>query len=62
MWSCWLRLPGIAANPRLIASTGGAGGDFLKFNLEPGWTLMRRAYGTKTLGHIYVYRDSAQPR
>ena len=43
----------------LIASTGGAGSDFLKFKLEPGWTLMRRAYGKKTLGHIYVFRDSA---
>ena len=43
----------------LIASTGGSGSDFLKFNLEPGWTLMRRGYGNKTLGHIYVYRDSA---
>ena len=43
----------------LVASTGGAGSDFLKFNLEPGWTLMRRAYGKKTLGHIYVFRDSA---
>ena len=43
----------------LIASTGAAGSGFLQFNLEPGWTLMRRAYGKKTLGHIYVYRDSA---
>ena len=43
----------------LVASTGGAGSDFLKFDLEPGWTLMRRAYGKKTLGHIYVFRDSA---
>ncbi len=44
----------------LIASTGGSGRDFLKFNLEPGWTLMRRAYAQKHLGHIYVYRDSTQ--
>ena len=43
----------------LIASIGGAGSGFLKFNLEPGWTLMRRAYGKEILGHIYVYRDSA---
>ena len=41
----------------LIATTGGAGRSFLQFNFQPGWTLKRRAYGTKTLGHIYLYRD-----
>ena len=43
----------------LVATTGAAGRGFLQFNLEPGWTLKRRAYGKKTLGHIYVFRDSA---
>ena len=46
----------------VIARTGGAGSGFLKFNLEPGWTLSRRAYGKKALGHIYVYRDTAPPQ
>ena len=41
----------------LIATTGGAGRSFLQFNFQPGWTLKRRAYGTKALGHIYLYRD-----
>ena len=43
----------------LVAKAGGSGSGFLKLNLEPGWSLMRRAYGKKPLGHIYVYRDSA---
>ena len=42
----------------LVAKAGGSGSGFLKLNLEPGWKLVRRAYGTKSLGHIYVYRDA----
>jgi hypothetical protein len=42
----------------LVAKAGGSGSGFLKLNLEPGWSLMRRAYGKKPLGHIYVYRDT----
>ena len=41
----------------VVARTGGAGSGFLKLSFEPGWSLKRRAYGEKTLGHIYVYRD-----
>lgn len=44
------------AGPELvIARTQGAGGGFLKFELEPGWTLMRRAFRGRPLGHVYVY-------
>ena len=43
----------------MIATTGGAASGFLQLKLEPGWTLKRRAYGKKNLGHLYVYRDSA---
>ena len=43
----------------LIATTGGAGRGFLQLNFQPGWTLKRRAYGTKNLGHIYLYRNAA---
>ena len=43
----------------LVARCGGNAGGFLKLNFEPGWKLMRRAYGKKALGHIYIYRDSA---
>ena len=32
---------------------------FVQLKLEPGWTLKRRAYGKKSLGHLYVYRGSA---
>lgn len=42
----------------LIARTGGPGSDFLQLVMEPGWSLRRREYGKKTLGHLYVYRES----
>ena len=41
----------------LVARAGGYGSGFIKLNFEPGWMLRRRAYGKKTLGHIYIYRD-----
>ena len=28
-------------------------------SFEPGWSLRRRAYGKKGLGHLYIYRDTA---
>ena len=43
----------------VVARAGGAASGFIQLNLEPGWTLKRRAYGKKSLGHLYVYRDSA---
>ena len=43
----------------LVARAGGAASGFVQLRLEPGWTLKRRAYGKKTLGHLYVYRESA---
>ena len=43
----------------LVARAGGAASGFIQLKLEPGWTLKRRAYGKKNLGHLYVYRDSA---
>lgn len=41
----------------VVARSGGPGNGFLKLNLEPGWKLMRRQYGKRVLGHLYVYRD-----
>ncbi len=41
----------------VVARAGGPGNGFLQLNLEPGWKLMRRQYGKRTLGHLYVYRD-----
>ena len=42
----------------LVARAGGSASGFIQLKLEPGWTLRRRAYGKKSLGHLYVYRDS----
>ena len=44
----------------LIAKAGGSGTGFIQLVLEPGWRLMRRQYGKRTLGHLYVYRDASQ--
>ena len=43
----------------LVARAGGAASGFVQLKLEPGWTLKRRAYGKKNLGHLYLYRASA---
>ena len=44
----------------LVARAGGFGNNFVQLKLEPGWKLMRRQYGKRTLGHLYVYRDGVQ--
>ncbi|MGB7564939.1 MAG: DUF3747 domain-containing protein [Prochlorococcaceae cyanobacterium] len=42
----------------VVARTGGPGSGFLQLVPEPGWKVMRRHYGSRALGHVYVYRDS----
>jgi len=42
----------------VVARAGGSGAGFLQLRLEPGWNLMRRQYGTRSLGHLYVFRDT----
>ena len=44
----------------LVARAGGFGNNFVQLKLEPGWRLMRRQCGKRTLGHLYVYRDGVQ--
>ena len=47
------------AGPEMVvARTRGAGTGFLALVFEPGWQLKRRAYGGRSLGHVYLYRDS----
>jgi hypothetical protein len=48
---------GGAGPEMVVARTLGLAGGFLKLELEPGWTLKRRQYGSRRLGHIYLYRD-----
>ena len=43
----------------VVARAGGVASGFVQLTHQPGWMLKRRAYGTKTLGHLYIYRDSA---
>ena len=46
-----------SGNTHVVARAGGAGVGFLKLELEPGWKLMRRQYGDRALGHLYVFRE-----
>ncbi len=41
-----------------IGRTIQTGSGFLKIDLEPGWRFAKRAYDGKTLGHIYLTRDT----
>ena len=48
------------AGPEMVvARSSGASNGFLLLVPEPGWKLMRRQFGGRSLGHVYVYRDSA---
>ena len=47
------------AGPEMVvARAGGQAPRFLLLVPEPGWKLMRRSFGGRALGHVYVYRDS----
>jgi len=47
------------AGPEMVvARSGGLISGFHKLQPEPGWRLMRRTYGGRRLGHLYVYNDS----
>ena len=47
------------AGPEMVvARTHGPGSGFLKFHLEPGWSLKRRQFRDRLLGHIYIYNDN----
>lgn len=54
-----LAIPTRGSGPEMVvARTGGIATGFLKFEMEPGWSLKRRQFGGRSLGHVYVYRDS----
>ena len=42
----------------VVARAGGMASGFLKLEFEPGWTLKRRQFGGRSLGHVYVYNES----
>ncbi|MFM7646687.1 MAG: DUF3747 domain-containing protein [Cyanobium sp.] len=47
------------AGPEMVvARTRGSAPGFLNLHMEPGWRLMRRQFGGRNLGHLYVYADS----
>lgn len=50
--------PGVGPE-MVIARSGGhtQNSDYLLLQPEPGWKLMRRQFGGRNLGHVYLYRD-----
>ncbi|CAK6701178.1 DUF3747 domain-containing protein [Synechococcus sp. CBW1107] len=42
----------------VVARTQGHSDGFLLFVPEPGWKLMRRHFGNRALGHVYLYRET----
>jgi hypothetical protein len=42
----------------VVARTQGSGSGFMKFELEPGWKLMRRQFRGRSLGHVYLYSET----
>jgi len=42
----------------VVARTQGHSDGFLQLVPELGWRLMRRQFGTRALGHVYLYRDT----
>ena len=54
-----LAIPTRGSGPEMvIARTGGIANGFVRFELEPGWRLMRRQFGGRSLGHLYLYTDA----
>ncbi len=54
-----LAIPTRGAGPEMVvARTGGIANGFVRFELEPGWRLMRRQFGGRSLGHLYLYTDA----
>jgi len=49
--------PGVGPE-MVVGRTLGSGTGFLKLELEPGWRLARRTFRGRSLGHVYLYRDS----
>lgn len=49
---------GGGGEPLVIARTGGMVDGFLELKLDPGWSLRRRFYGERALGHLYLYRET----
>jgi hypothetical protein len=53
-----LAVPTRGSGPEMVvARSGGIASGFLKLEMEPGWRLMRRQFGGRALGHVYLYND-----
>jgi hypothetical protein len=50
-----------AGQPLEIGRTHGMGSGLLKIHLNPSWQFAKRTYNGKTLGHVYLSSNQAQP-
>jgi hypothetical protein len=50
-----------AGQPLEIGRTHGIGSGLLKIHLNSGWQFAKRTYNGKTLGHVYLSSNQAQP-
>ena len=51
--------PFLAEHFDSFSTARGAGIEFMELLVpEPGWKLMRRQFGGRVLGHVYVYRET----
>jgi N-acetylmuramoyl-L-alanine amidase len=54
--------PDNSAEPEIeVGRTRGFVKDFAKIQLDPGWCFAKRTFGERTLGHVYLTKDSKQP-
>jgi N-acetylmuramoyl-L-alanine amidase len=44
----------------VVGRTNGIVRDLAKIQLDPGWYFAKRTFGPKTLGHVYLVKDSGQ--
>lgn len=51
--------PDDSKDPEIVVGrTNGMTKDFAKIQLDPGWYFAKRTFGPKTLGHVYLVKDS----
>jgi N-acetylmuramoyl-L-alanine amidase len=53
--------PDNTADPEIeVGRASGFSKDFAKIQLDPGWCFAKRAFGDKTLGHVYLTKDATR--
>lgn len=54
--------PDSSKDPEIeVGRANGVVKDFAKIQLDPGWYFSKRTFGEKTLGHVYLTKDTTDP-